>query len=244
MTTENAPHTPPQRPLGSWLRVVDGLISAEFAEAFAAEGIDRRDWMLLSVMAGEADVPPFAAKLARRGKRLRRLEERGWASEQSDGTWTLTDEGRQAKERLGAILDGIRQRVAGAVSPEDFATTMASLEAIARELGGDDPDAHAWRGGRGFGRRFGHRGAPRFEHDGPGPFGPGPFGPGPFGPRHRRGHAPFGHDDFDVSDGRRFRPGPHGRRCRSEHAHGRPEHATEHAYERGFEAGLAHGRSA
>jgi hypothetical protein len=220
MTTENTQHTPPERPLGYWLRVVDGLISAEFATAFASEGVDRRDWMLLSVLAGDVDVPPFAAEFARRGKRLRRLDERGWAAEQSDGTWALTDEGRAAKDRLGAIVDGIRERVSGAVSPDDFATTMASLEAIARELGGDDPDARAWRGGRRFGRRFGRRGMSGFEHDGPSaPFGPGPFGPGPFG----HGH------------------GPHGRRCGGQHGHAHP---GERAYERGFEAGLAHGRSA
>lgn len=230
MSTENTQHTPPQRPLGYWLRVVDGLISAEFATAFASEGVDRRDWMLLSALAGDVDVPPFAAKLARRGKRLRRLEDRGWAHEESDGSWTLTDDGREAKERLGAIVNGVRERVAGAVSPEDFATTIASLEAIAHELGGDEPDARAWRHRRGFGRGFGRRGAP--GGFGPGPFGRGGFGPGAFGP------GPF---DEHEGPGRGFQPGPRGRRCGGDHAHGHP---AERAYERGFEAGLAHGRSA
>jgi hypothetical protein len=125
------------RPIGFWLRAVDRLISREFAEAFAAEEIDRRDWMLLNALSGDVQLPPFADRFVRKGKRLRRLEERGWAEEQGDGSWTLTDEGRQVRARLAETVDGIRSRVADAVPPEDYATTIASLEAMARELGWD-----------------------------------------------------------------------------------------------------------
>ena len=83
---------------------------------------------------------PFAARLEREGRRLRGLVDRGWVTG-TPGSWTLTDEGRAAFERLGAKVAGIRARVAGAVSPEDFATTLATLEAIAAELG--------WEEGRG-----------------------------------------------------------------------------------------------
>ena len=127
-----------RRPLGYWLRAVDGLLTREFAAAFDGAGVTRRDWMLLNALSGDVELPAFAERFARKGKRLRGLEERGWVEESGDGTWVLTDEGRAAKERLGAIVDGIRSRVAGAVSPEDFATTLASLEAIARELGWDE----------------------------------------------------------------------------------------------------------
>ena len=150
------------RPIGYWLRAVDRLISREFADAFADAGIDRRDWMLLGALSGEVELPAFAERFARKGKRLRGLAERGWVEEQGDGTWTLTDEGRAARERLGAAVDGIRSRIAGAVSPEDYATTLASLEAMARELGWEEgqrmPRGGFGRGfgsGRGFGRGFG-----------------------------------------------------------------------------------------
>src|SRR5690349_8514874 len=108
-----------RRPLGYWLRAVDALLTREFAAAFESEGVTRRDWMLLNVLSGDVDAPGVAERLARKGKRLRRLEELGWAEEQGDGTWALTDDGRAARERLGAVVDGIRARVAGAVSPED-----------------------------------------------------------------------------------------------------------------------------
>ena len=222
-----------RRPFGYWLRVVDDLLTRQFAEAFEKEGVTRRDWMTLNALSGDVDAPGLADRLARKGKHLRRLEERGWIEEQGDGTWTLTDEGRAAKQRLGAIADELRARVSGAVPPEDFATTMASLEAIARGLGWDE---QTWaEGGRGFGRgRRGRRA--RF-----GGFGPGSgrgFGPGfrhglppAFGP----GHAHGWHEN-----------GCHGAHAHAHehgaHAHRHGSHDAEHAYERGFDAGYARGR--
>lgn len=206
-----------RRPLGFWLRTVDALITHEFSAAFDGAGIDRRDWMLLNALSGEVELPAFAERFVRRGKRLRRLEERGWAVENGDGTWALTDEGRAARDELSEVVDGIRSRVAGAVSPEEYATTMASLEAIARELG--------WEEGRrmprgGFGRRggFGPGFGPRGGSGHGGDFGPG-FAPDP----HHCAHAHAGHGA----------PG-----------HRRPHHHGERAYERGFDAGFARGRTA
>lgn len=231
-----------RRPLGFWLRTVDALITREFSAAFDGAGIDRRDWMLLNALSGEVELPAFAERFVRRGKRLRRLEDRGWVAESGDGTWALTDEGRAARDELGEVVDGIRSRVAGAVSPEDYAITMASLEAIARELGWEEGQRMP-RGG--FGRRGG-------------------FGPG-FGPGHAPGFAPRG--GFGPGFGPRggFRPGfgPDAHRCAHEHAahehaghehrHGHRGHGahggrqgrgTERAYERGFDAGFARGRTA
>lgn len=178
-------------PLGYWLRVVDSLLTREVNEAFAAEGASRRDWMLLNALAGDADAPLFTP--AHRGRRLGEFVERGWVAETDDG-WELTDEGRAAHERLGAIVERLRERVAGAVSPEDYATMTASLEAIARELGWDEEQGMPrgrgfWRGrGPGFGRGWGPGFARGFGHNHGHGFGPG-FGRG-FGPGFGRGFAP------------------------------------------------------
>jgi len=170
------------RPLGFWLRVVDGLLAREVAESLDDAAVSRRDAMLLHALDGRIDAPWLAEKLARKSGRVRRLADRGWIV-QTDGTWTLTEEGRAEKERLSGLVDGIRGRVAAAVSPEDYATTLASLEAIARELGWDEK-AHAGRRHHGFGPRgFGGR------HG----FGPGGRGRG-FGSGHDHGHG-RGHDE-------------------------------------------------
>lgn len=168
------------------------------------------------------------------GKKLRPLIERGWVAEDGDG-WTLTDEGRAAKERLGEIVAGIRARVAATVSDEDFATTLATLEAIATELGWD-PDE--WMPlGRGFGR--GRRG---FRPE----FGRGfRAGHGVFGPHFGEG---YGHEaDRECDHGGPRHDGPHGQRHHGEvhgHYRGHGDHAAQHAYERGFDAGFSRGAEA
>lgn len=228
-------------PLGYWLRAVDALVGREFATALGAEDVDRRDWMLLNAVSGDIAVPAWLASRThgRGGKRLRALTERGWITRTED-SWTLTDEGRAAHARLGGIVDGIRDRVSGAVSPEDYATMTASLEAIARELGWDENERMP---------RFGRHGRAGFEPGfrrgrgfGPG-FRPG-FGPafgGEFGP----GFGPRGHHHGEHSDG----PGDCGRRMHGRHdcgqgrRHGgrhdqRGERHSERAFERGFDAGF------
>lgn len=216
-------HTSHTRPLGYWLRAIDTLLDREFAAAFESEDASRRDWMLLSVIAG--DKPGRADRLARKSKRLRMLEDRGWVARTDDG-WELTDEGREAKERLGSIVDGIRARVSGAVSPDDYATTMASLETIAREFGWDEEMRMPHRRGR----RFGHR--------------PG-FGPGAhhgFGPAQGFGPGDEGHRGGPRRFGREFSREEH---CHGEHRRGHHGHRrAERAYERGFDAGFARGREA
>ncbi|WP_223231154.1 MarR family winged helix-turn-helix transcriptional regulator [Microbacterium jejuense] len=261
--------TPTDRPLGYWLRTVDALITAAFAEALDAEGVSRRDWMVLNVLSGDVDAPGLTERLARKGKRLRSFEDRGWALQQGDGTWVLTDQGRAEKERIGAIVDGIRARVTGAVGDDAYMQLTGSLEAIARELGWDESTARE----RGFGRHGFRRppfGAPGFGPDvapGSGP----KFG-GPFDPRLRYGFGPNLHRGFGP--GRPGRPaergdeplrgyGPHagdeGCQGHPHEAHGHPHQGHGHhgrghggggarraqeAYERGFDAGFARGREA
>ena len=208
-------NTTTSRPFGYWLRAVDRLLAREFETAFENEGITRREWRLLSLLDGDLDAPELTARLERHGgKKLRALTERGWISRTGDA-WTLTDEGRAAKARLSESVDAIRAKVAASVSEQDFATTLASLEAIARSLGWEPAE----RMPRGFGPRgFGRSGFGPGRHG----HGFGPFGPGEgFGP-HREGFRP--------REG--FGPGAHGAR----------RHA-ERAFERGFEAGFARGRA-
>ncbi|GAA1976423.1 hypothetical protein [Microbacterium pumilum] len=254
-----------RRPIGYWLRTVDSYITREFARAFDDAGVSRRDWMLLNLISGDVEAPGFAERLARKGKRLRGLEQRGWVEEAGDGTWTLTDDGRAAKERLGAVVDGIRTRVAGAVSPEDFATTLASLEAIARELGWDENERGPWAGfgrgfgggfrpgfgrgfGEGFGRGFGEGFGPGFGAG----FGSRGFGPGArrgfsegFGPdamhdhadhpHHHRGH---GHPGHHGDHGDCHAHGGHGHGHPGREGHGRGQGRDRHDAERAYERGF------
>ncbi|MCI1018910.1 hypothetical protein HWD99_09755 [Microbacterium sp. C5A9] len=173
------------RPFGFWLKAVDRLMSAEFASAFEGEHASRRDWRILNVIDGTAP-----ARRPLNAHKLHDLIDRGWVIADGEG-WTLTDDGRAAKERLGGIVDNIRATVTDAVSPEDLATTLASLEQIARAFGWDEETPLP----RGRGRRHG--------------FGPRGFGRHGFGPEHGygTGHG-FGERGFGRRHGRPFGRGP------------------------------------
>lgn len=149
MTTDDTPSsdtpTPQDRPLGFWLRTVDALLSQEIDAALASAGADRRTWMTLNALAGEVDAPGFRERLARKPKALRHLTDRGWIERDGDD-WRLTEEGRRLRDSLAESVAAVRRKVAGAVSPDDYRTTLASLEAIARGLGWDENDPRPWRG--------------------------------------------------------------------------------------------------
>ena len=242
--SQNGPAQGPEntsRPFGYWLKAADRLMAAEFAAAFDSEHASRRDWRILNIVDGTV-----ASDRPLNGHKLHRLVERGWVSPEGDG-WTLTEDGRAAKERLGTIVDEIRAKVSEAASPEEMATTLASLEKIARAFGWDEETPlprgrrHGFGGprhGRGFPRGFGR------------PFGRG-FGPGhgfgadadaEHGCRHDesgagrrgRGHGNPGHGDHGDHGG-------HGHRGHGPH---RAERIAQHAFERGFDAGFTRGRDA
>lgn len=207
------------RPLGYWLKAVDRLIDREFETAFADLDATRRDWRLLNVIGGDVTDERLLAKLDARPDRLLPLVERGWVAGEP-GAWTLTDAGRDALDTLGDRVSAIRSRVGGAVSSDDYATTLASLEAVARELGWSEVDADAWRRAGRSGRRgrgpWGMRPGPGFRR-----FGRPSFGPG-FGPGHGPAFDPGAHDDCPH-------PGhAHGHR-HSGHEHGHGYAGHEHA---------------
>ena len=180
------------RPFGFWLKLVDRRLSEEMETLFAADGITRRDWRILNLLAGEVRDERLAERLRAKPHALHRLVGRGWI----DGTPPeVTDAGREARDRLEEQVSALRERVAGAVSAEDFATTLRTLEAVARELGWDEsqPLPRGHRGGRrghgGWhgGRRHGFGGWHGEGHEGHG----GGFGHRPgFGPRPGFGSQP------------------------------------------------------
>ena len=246
------------RPFGYWLKAVDRLMAAEFAAAFESFGVTRREWRLLNVIDGTV---PGEAKSDRPLPihKLGRLIELGWVTDAGDA-WTLTDEGRDAKERLSALVDGIRAKVTDAVPAEDLATTMATLEQLARAFGWDEntplPKGRGGRhgGGRrsygrsGFGRGgFGRDGyGRRFGHDLGDDVGPHPFASPGHGVSDRGDRDAYQHGEYGFSrhDGHRYgRPDGHGfggHRRGNRRAHF--ARFAQNAYERGFDAGFGRGR--
>lgn len=239
MNTKTTDET--SRPFGFWLKAVDRLMAAEFASAFESEGVTRREWRLLNVVDGTVPAAHAKSDSPLPAHKLTRLIERGWVTD-ADGAWTLTDEGRAAKERLGGVVDGIRAKVTDAVPANDLATTMSTLEQLARTFGWDEETPlPRGRGRRGFGS---------------GGFGPRDFGFGPrsfsrhgFGPQ-RFDHEGHGAPEFDgrehCSHGDHEYAQAHEGRGHQGHGRGRAHFArfVQGSYERGFDAGFARGRDA
>uniref|UniRef100_UPI0028D5D121 MarR family winged helix-turn-helix transcriptional regulator n=1 Tax=Microbacterium foliorum TaxID=104336 RepID=UPI0028D5D121 len=185
------------RPFGFWITAVDRLMAAEFASAFESEQASRRDWRILNVIDGSAP-----ARRPLNAHKLHDLVERGWVVADGDG-WTLTADGRAAKERLRGIVDGIRAKVTDAVSPDDLDTTLATLEQIARAFGWDEetplPRGRGRRRGfepRRFGR--GHGFGPAFGRRHGRPFGPGRDFGSDFGQGREYGHEHGADDEFGA----------------------------------------------
>lgn len=164
MTTEDENRNIPTsaRPIGYWLRAIDRRLDDRMRELFTAEGLTRRDWRRLNLIGGTVVDARMTERLAARPERVAPLVERGWVTGEP-GAWTLTEAGEAARETLLERVATLRGEVAGAVNPEDFATTLASLEAIARTLGWSEDERMPRRHGRGFRH---HPGGERREHAG------------------------------------------------------------------------------
>lgn len=256
------------RPLGFWLKITERALSHEFEAAFASAGITRRDWRVLNALTAAGSAPAeetgdhgadrdrlsrdagmaarIAERIARKPHSVHTLADLGWVAERN-GSWVITDTGLAARAELTDALGVIRSRITDAVPAEDLATTIASLEAIAREFGWDESQPGPHRGGR---KPFG-----RGTHGGPRPFGGGE-GRGPqrpeFGPNLHHGFGP-GRGDAPANghrdESRRDTPRRDGHRSihdsdRGAHPgthRGHRRHEAERAFERGFEAGFTRG---
>jgi DNA-binding MarR family transcriptional regulator len=135
------------RPIGFWLRLVDGLIQEQFAKTLDEHGVTRIQWQLLNALAAgprsvielDSTIRPF---LVAEGDttsvdHLTELIESGWVDATETG-YELTERGRGARDRLSNVVAGQRTDMAAGVSPDEYSTTVRSLERVARNLGWSD----------------------------------------------------------------------------------------------------------
>jgi DNA-binding PadR family transcriptional regulator len=138
------------RPLGYWLKLVDSLISEQFANSLEEHGVTRRQWQLLNVLSrgpatgGEltAALAPFFGEVQAEdeptspSEHLAELVESGWISEEGH-TFALTERGAVSLDRLTEIVDAMREESSAGITAEEYSTTVASLRTMASNLGWD-----------------------------------------------------------------------------------------------------------
>lgn len=131
-----------QRPIGWWLKHLDGLLEQALGEAIADLGLDRRRWQVLNVLRRGATTPaeigvalaPFwDASDDEVEELLADLHERGWV-ERRDGTVLTTEAGESVRTLAAERVEVVRARSTEGITPEAYQTTMATLERMATNL--------------------------------------------------------------------------------------------------------------
>ena len=133
-----------QRPIGFWLKLVDRLIDERFAAIIEEHGVTRRQWQLLSVMEpGRATVDELDQAIApfvepgsdeSAAEHLAELVDSDWITV-TESTYTLTERGRAAFDRLQVVVDALRDQTGDGLTPEQYETTLSALERMAVNLG-------------------------------------------------------------------------------------------------------------
>ena len=126
------------------MKLVDGLIDDQFATTLEEHGVTRRQWQLMNVLArGEstveqldAAVAPFLAADAEETslEHLSELIESAWVDATPVG-YELTERGRGALGRLTTVVSDQRTVMTTNLTEDDYLTTIATLERMARNLG-------------------------------------------------------------------------------------------------------------
>lgn len=135
------------RPIGYWLKLVDGLISTQFDTTLEEHGVTRRQWQILNLLAEkpatpeelDAELGPFLEQAEETlAEHLAELTESNWL-DQDNGRYSLAELGRSSMRVLGDVVGQDRERIIEGIAPEDYETTVSALEAMAKNLG--------WSGG-------------------------------------------------------------------------------------------------
>ncbi|MCI9858260.1 hypothetical protein [Microbacterium proteolyticum] len=264
----NTPTPSDPRALAHRLTTVGHALHHRLFVQLHDSGIHPKTPLLLGAVDGRIDAPWVLDRLARGGKRVTALSDRGWIVRDGDG-WSLTDEGRALLDRV----DAERSALLADVPAEQLENLTAALDALAATLDVDDAET------TGRGPRGGFRVIPGVGRHG---FGPDPrraFGPNehrgfrvgdrgagsdPQRPAHPADHpaSASGPGERDASGSREFGRPSHGQgrgaheRCHPAREHRGGEHGRdggprhdhrrghERAFERGFDAGFQRGREA
>lgn len=134
------------RPIGYWLRLVDGLLTARVDAAQRQHGMTRLEWQILNLLregvapstARVAEIMrPFAAPEAVDAM-LASLTAREWVECRADDSCDLTEAGAEVLALAQQAQAGVRARLMTNVTPDEYQLVVAVLQRIATNL--QEPD--------------------------------------------------------------------------------------------------------
>lgn len=129
------------RPIGYWLKKLDGLIDAEFERQLGEASLSRRQWQVLNLIEDgprsvpelESELKPFLREVLDLGDALSGLVTRGWV-DSTDNIVGLTETGRAQFGLLKARVAELRQALTAGISAEEYQATIDLLARMAVNL--------------------------------------------------------------------------------------------------------------
>jgi DNA-binding MarR family transcriptional regulator len=127
------------RPLGYWLKYIDGRLEANFGRLLAEEDLTRRQWQILDTIASgphtmaeidEAAKPFLTAQTPTFLPIVTDFVDRGWVT----GEYELTRLGRQTHEAIAAKVRAFRTKVTEGLSDDDYVILVNLLERVATNV--------------------------------------------------------------------------------------------------------------
>ncbi|MCY0905887.1 MarR family winged helix-turn-helix transcriptional regulator [Arthrobacter sp. H14-L1] len=133
-----------QRPLGFWLKLVDGLINQQFDGLVEEHGVTRPQWQIMNVLAENPSseteltnvLQPFfdSTVSVSAAEPVTELLESGWV--EFDGErYSLTGLGHDSLLRLGEVVEHQREKITKNIPAEEYEAALDVLQRMARNLG-------------------------------------------------------------------------------------------------------------
>ena len=130
------------RPIGYWLKKLDGLIDRHFERQLGAAGLTRRQWQVLNLLGDgprsiaelQAELEPFLRDSpGELSDAVSGLVSRGWADSR-DNVMSLTRAGEAQFGPVKAKVAELRQALTIGISPEEYQATIDVLARMAANL--------------------------------------------------------------------------------------------------------------
>ena len=131
------------KPIGYWLKHLDGLIEGAAERAFAEEKLTRRHWQIMNVLrespqdeAGltEAIRPFWGPGAITLHEVTSELTQRGWLTQDDSGRYWLTPAGQAGHAAVEEKVRGIRATFLTGLTEEDYFGTLRVLQRMAGNL--------------------------------------------------------------------------------------------------------------
>ncbi len=131
------------RPIGYWLKLLDGLIEEDLDRTLVPFDLNRRQWQILNVLArsssnGEAiyqELEGFFVDQAQVDSLLDVLVSEDWIRTTPAGEASLTEAGnRRLTDALNSVREA-RQRISSGIEADQYGQTVTTLRSMCENLG-------------------------------------------------------------------------------------------------------------